>query len=259
MRAKKRYGLASLVCALGALPVTGTALAQGVDDIVALEERRIQQARQAQEQIDAVVNTTQARFRDRQAVLKEIENLQAFNTVLEVQVQTQERQLRELRTSISQVGIIQRQVIPLMTRMVDSLEQFIELDTPFFIERRRARVANLRELLPRADLTPADQFRQVLEAWQTENDYGRYPEVYTAEIALNGTVREVDILKIGRIALLYLTPDGRQAGAWDNERREWVPIHRDYHEQIRQGFQAFEGDVSKAFFMIPITPPEEGS
>jgi hypothetical protein len=254
-----RRTVASLLCLIGGLLTAGVTFGQGVDAIISAEQRRIQAGRQAQQRIDEIVDRTQTMMADRQAIQREIDNLVAFNTLLNQEVLEQERQLRELRASIGQVTIIERQILPLMTRMIDGLEQFIELDMPFFLNRRRARVTELRELLTLPEFSAADQFRRVMEAWQIEMDYGRYPDAYTGELRTNGTVREVDFLKIGRISFMYMTPDGSEAGAWDVGRGEWVPISREYHSQIRQGFEALGGDVSKAFFMIPITPPEEGT
>jgi hypothetical protein len=236
MRMKvKRYQPSVLVVALVGLFACGASWGQALDAIIEVEQRRVQAARQAQDRIDQIVDSHTASVRrapggtarDRHPGRLEHADVTTGRAA-------QEQQLRELRTSISQVTVIERQILPLMQRMIDSLEQFIELDMPFFLERRRARVRDLRQLLTRADVTAADQFRLVMEAWQIENDYGRYMDAYTGEITLNGTTREVDFLKVGRVALLYLTPDGRQAGAWDPVARDWVTISRDYHDQIRQ-------------------------
>jgi hypothetical protein len=248
-----------LVGALGAVLIAGMAYGQtGVEDVVAEEQRRIRGAQQAQEQIDTLVNTTQERFQEYLILQREIENLQVYNRLLDAQIEAQDRQIRDIRRSISQVTVIERQMLPLMTRMIDGLETFIELDMPFFIEQRRARVAQLRELMTRADVDAAEQFRVVLQAWQTEIDYGRFRDTYTAELNINGTRREVDFLVVGRVALLYITPDGRQAGAWDNDTRQWVPVGREYHDEIRQGIQSLS-DPSLSLFMIPVAPPEEGN
>jgi hypothetical protein len=256
---RKPRSASLLVGALGAVFAAVVAYGQArVGDIVEEEQRRIRSGQQAQEQIDAIVSTTRERFDEYQVLLREIDNLEVYNTLLDRQIESQQRQVRDLRRSISQVQVIERQMLPLMTRMIDGLETFIELDMPFYLEERRALVAELRELMGDAEVTAASQFRMVLQAWQTEIDYGRHREVYTAELNLNGTRREVDFLMIGRVALLYLTPDGRHAGAWDNRTREWVPVSREYHDEIRQGMRSVE-DVSLSFFMIPVTPPEEGN
>ena len=48
--------------------------------------------------------------------------------------------MQALSESISNVALIERQIVPLMTRMVDALEEFVELDTPFLMKERTGRV-----------------------------------------------------------------------------------------------------------------------
>jgi hypothetical protein len=229
-----------------------------VSAIISAEGRRIQQAQQAQDQIDGIVATTRARFDEYQGLLKEIDGLVVYNTLLQSQIDDQNRQLDNLRTSIDNVTVVERQILPLMTRMITGLEQFIELDMPFLLDERRARIATLKTLLNRSDVTAAEQFRNVIEAWQIEvNDYGGNSETYTAAMEIGGTMREVEFLKIGRIALVYLTPDGRTAGAWDQRTREWVQLDSSYNDQIRLGIEAVRTN-SPALFTIPVAPPEEG-
>lgn len=233
-------------------------LASGqVNAIIQAEQGRIQQAQEAQDQIDAIVQTTRSRFDEYQRLLKEIDNLVVYNTLLQTQIDDQNRELAELRTSIDQVTVIERQILPLMTRMITGLERFIELDVPFLLEERLERIRSLRTLLGRSDVTTAEQFRNVMEAWQIENDYGATSESYTAELQVNGTNREVNFLKVGRLALVYLTPDGGNAGAWDQRTREWVPLNAEDREAIRRGLNVLNSG-SPELFMIPVAPPEEG-
>jgi len=228
-----------------------------VNAIIQAEQSRIQQAQAAQDQIDSIVTQTRSRFDEYQRLLKEIDNLVVYNTLLQAQVDDQNRELDELRTSIDQVTVIERQILPLMTRMIAGLEQFIALDVPFLLNERNARVANLRALLSRSDVTTAEQFRNVMEAWQIETDYGATSETYTDEVTIDGTTREVDFIKIGRVALLYLTPNGQLASAWDQRTRTWVPLDAEYRESIRQGLRVL-ATGSPEMFVIPVAPPEEG-
>ena len=253
----KPYCAALLMGALGAMLAADLVSAQGIDQIVDAERRRIQQAQEAQDEIDGVVSVTRSRFDEYQQLLKEIEGLVVYNNLLQNQIDDQNRELDELRTSIDQVTVIERQILPLMTRMIDGLEQFIKLDVPFLIEERTDRVAGLKDLLNRSDVTTAEQFRNVMEAWQIENDYGSTSETYTAEITIDGINREVDFLKIGRVALLYLTPDGELAGAWDKETRSWESLDAGYRASIRVGLRNVASNAP-GLFMIPVESPEEG-
>jgi hypothetical protein len=235
------------------------AAAQSLDDIYEAGEARIQQAQAQQDEIDAIVEVTEDRFDEYQRLLREIENLKVYNNLLQAQVDAQNRDLNNLYQSINDVAIIERQILPLMRRMINGLEHFISLDVPFLLDERLANVERLRGLLTRADVTVASQFNNVLDAWLEEmDDYGSTGEVYVDTIETpDGRNREVELLRIGRIALLYVTPDGTQAGAWDNNARRFVDLGPEMVEEIQIGIEAYRSGQPSSLFMAPVAPPEE--
>ena len=190
--------------------------------------------------------------------MKEVDGLIVYNTLLDRQIEDQEQVLSNLRTSIDQVQVIERQILPLLTRMIDGLDRFVALDVPFLLDERTARVENLTALLGRADVTAAEKFRVVMEAWQIENDYARTIFAYTDELSIDGTTREVDVLQIGRIALLYQTADGAQSGAWDQRNRTWVAVGNEFRNPIREGIRLARNQVAPDLLLLPLAPPEEG-
>ena len=109
--------------------------------------------------------------------------------------------------------------MPLMIRMLDGLEQFIQLDLPFLLEERLDRVERLRVLMERADVTLAEKFRRLTEAFQIENDFGRTIEIYKDALVLDGANLEVNVLRLGRIGLYYQTNDASSTGRWDADAR----------------------------------------
>ena len=73
--------------------------------------------------------------------------------------------LADLEESIDQVTVIERQIGPLVERMITNLETFVELDIPFLIQERRDRIDFLKDTLDRADVSVAEKFSQVLQAY----------------------------------------------------------------------------------------------
>jgi hypothetical protein len=249
-----------VVLATGALAVllSGTVSAQALERVVDAEQRRIQQAQASQERIDGVVQKTRNISEEYKAVNKEIDGLVVYNTLLQRQITNQRKQLTELRESIDQVQVVERQILPLLGRMIEGLEQFVELDVPFLLDERREKVADLQTLMERADVTAAEKFRKVMERWEIENDFGRSIENYKATLDINGTDREVDFLRVGRVALLYQTPDGDLNGAWDQRARQWVALGSEHRNKIRQGLRMAQKQVAPNILLLPISAPEEG-
>jgi len=245
--------------ALGGLLCMQIVQAQSVDQLFDAGEQRILQAQAQQEQIDQIVEVTEDRFEEYQVLLREIEDLEVFNNLLQAQVNAQRRELNDLYTAIDEVSVIERQILPLMARMIAGLERFIELDAPFLLDERMARVQRLKDALRRSDVTAAEQFSAVTEAWLIEmDDYGNTGDVYTDEIVdPDGVRREVDILRIGRVALLYRTPDGSQVGAWDNNARQWVRLDPELSDEIQVGIESYRTG-QPALFIAPVPAPEEG-
>ncbi len=246
--------------AIGTFVVSNAARAQSVDAILEAEAERIERRQQRQEQIDQIASEMRRFFDERQRVLKDLEGIQIHNRMMQARVDDQNRTLADLRSSIDRVTEVERQILPLMTRMIAGLERFIENDVPFLLDERLANVERLRSLLDRADVTAASQFRNVLEAWQIEmTDYGQQSETYTGEIdVVDGTMRQVDFLRIGRVAFMYVTPDDRIAAAWNKETESWERLPESYVTPIRTAIDVLEGEITPRMFTIPVLPPEEG-
>ena len=219
---------------------------------------RIQQAQASQDQIDEIITETRSLGEEFRAVMKEVDGLLVYNTLLDRQIADQNQELANLRESIDQVQVVERQILPLLTRMIDGLESFVSLDVPFLLDERTSRVENLNALLGRADVTAAEKFRVVMEAWQIENDYARTIFTYTDELEIDGVTREVDVLQIGRVALLYQTPDGNLSGAWNQSNRVWESVGNEYRNPIRLGIRLARNQVAPDLLLLPIAPPEEG-
>ena len=247
-----------LISTVGAIFTAEIVAGQAVDQIVAAEERRIQLAQASQNVIDGIVEETRDTVEEYRAVMKEVDGLIVYNTLLDRQIADQEQELSNLATSIDSVTEIERQILPLLTRMIDGLDRFVALDVPFLAEERRERVVGLRDLLGRADVTAAEKFRVVMEAWQIENDYGRTIFAYTGELEIGGTNREVDFLQVGRVSLVYQTPDGMNSGVWDQNNRQWIVLGNEYRNSIRQGLRLARNQISPDLLLLPIAAPEEG-
>ncbi len=230
--------------------------AQEVDDTLAATKKIDEGARKSQKKINTLVDEAAELAGKFSGVSKQIEGLEVYVALLEKQIANQKREMADLNNSITQVSVVERQIMPLMQKMVDTLEQFIELDVPFLLEERRKRVGFLKTLLERSDVTVAEKFRRVLEAYEIENDYGRTIEAYKGSLEVDGASREVEFLRIGRTALLYQTSDAAIYGQWDRREGKWAALPAEYRNQIREGIRIAHKQVAPDLLMLPVSAPE---
>ncbi|MEM7283423.1 MAG: DUF3450 domain-containing protein [Pseudomonadota bacterium] len=246
--------LTTLVAFCGVL-ATGLAQAQ-VSSVLSALERKNQAGEQSQERIDGVVEQTRSLVDQYKTVLKETDGLVVYNRLLQRQIDDQNEQIAQLEASIDEITVIERQIMPLMVRMIDGLDEFVGLDVPFLEEERKGRVNNLRDLLDRADVSVAEKFRKVMEAYQIENDYGRTIEKYNGTIPGDAGDIDVEFLRVGRVALIYQTGDRSNTGAWDQAERKWQPLDGSYNTPVRNGIQIADKKKAPDLVTLPISAPE---
>lgn len=248
--------LAAALLACWSIVVGSSASATTLNDIFQVAKQMNGAAAKSQAKIDALTDETRKLLSDYKVVLKEIEGLRVYNRQLEKQIGNQETEMAALAKSIDEVTVIERQITPLMLRMIDGLEQFVTLDMPFLIKERTERVDRLREMMDRADVAVSEKFSQVLRAFQIENDYGRTMETYGDTIVIDGTERNVDILKVGRIALLYQTSDGSETGMYNKNTNAYEAVGDEYQASVRQGIRMARQQATQDMFSIPVHGPE---
>ena len=233
------------------------AVAQSIDPIVEVGKQRTVAAKASQAKIDRLADETATLLSDYKTVMKQVDGLKVYNARLERQIANQERRIRDIDNSIAEAAVIQRQIPPLVTRMLDGLEQFINLDMPFDLDTRLGNIDAVRANMDRSDVTSAEAFRQVLELYSIELQYGRGIEAYTDTINLYGAEREVDILRIGRVALVYQSTDGAETGAWNKDTQSWEELSAgDYSAAVRKGVRIAKKQATIELLNMPVSAPE---
>jgi predicted RNase H-like nuclease (RuvC/YqgF family) len=247
--------LAAAILAVSVSMISGSVFAQTVDQVLQADQRRLNLAQQSQERINNVVEGTRSLEDQYRAINKEIDGLKVYNRLMRAQVEGQQATLEDISLSMDQVDVINRQVFPLMERMIDGLEQSISLDIPFLMEERTKRIEDLKTIMERSDVTVAEKFRKVMEAYQIENDYGTSSEYYTESLTIDGATRSFNILRIGRIGLYFQSDDTKITGMWNNEDRTWV-IDNSARNEVRKGLRMARQLIAPELIIIPVPSAE---
>ena len=202
-----RQGRTAFLVSLLSIFLMGNTHAQTLDDVLGVRASTTQDGRTSQRRIDEISEQTRDLLTQYKQVMKIVDGLRVYNEQQERLIKVQEKELRELEESIDNVTVIERQMGPLIERMIANLDKFVELDVPFLASERSERIDFLKDTFARADVSVAEKFSQVLQAYQVENAYGSTLDVYTEVIAIDGVDRQVEMLKWGRVALVFQTLD----------------------------------------------------
>jgi putative NADH-flavin reductase len=229
-----------------------------VSEILNAGAEKVQAAKKSQIKVDRIADQTDGLLQEFKQVNKQIESLRVYNSQLERQIVSQKQMMVELEESIENATVIERGISPLMANMLNALEDFVNLDMPFKKERRQQAVADLYVNLDSAKFSAAEKFRQVLEVYDIESDYSLSMESYTDQIDVDGdgSLVEVQMLRVGRVALAYQSKDKSKVGVWDKTTNSWQQLGSGYRRPVDQAIRIAVKLAPQDVIEIPITAPE---
>ena len=215
----------------------------------------------AQQESQTRINTLDEQTNDAEAeyrrLLRQIEGLEAYNRQLRTQISAQEAEISRTDASIAKATEVDRQLLPLLNNMVATYAELVEVSPPFLPVERADRIAFLRETVDRADVTAAEKFRQVLDAYMTELAYGSTIEAYSDTIQTEGGEREVNVLRLGRIGLYYQTADRVHTGRWNAEQGTWEALDGAFRNGIYQAIRVANKLTAPSLLSLPLPAPQD--
>lgn len=243
---------------IGALALTGShvAAANGLTKLQKEEVRIHAAATKSQNKIDAIYEQTQELLAEYRQVTDETENLKVYNDHVARLVASQEEGIASLQSQIDSIEDTKRGIVPLMYNMIDTLEKFVQLDIPIHLEERTARVQRLRELMSRSDVSTSEQYRQVLEAYQIENQYGDRIRAYQGKIDFQGKEITVDFVHVGRVSFVAQSLDLKNAWVWNNDSRAWDALDDSYLSSVTKAMRMARAQTAPDLVKLPVIAAE---
>jgi len=255
---QRNPGLGLLAIASALMLVTFSAHTQDVEPILDTSRQAAEGTAATQERIDEIDARTQRMLNDYRANLKQLEQLERYNASQRRQVESQREELASLEDDINNIASLQRAMQPLMDDMVAALERLVEADLPFLMDERRSRIERLQDAIEDPELSPAQRYRLVIEAYQIENEYGRTIETYRGDIEADGRLYEnVEFLRIGRVALVFRTDNDEVLKRYVPEDDSWVDLDPSFLEDIRTGSRIAREQIPPDLMYIPVRAPED--
>lgn len=206
-----------------------------------------------QKQVDSLDDQRNNLLQQYQNTLRETDGLKVYNLQLRAQLKSQASEMEEVRKESFEVERTNREILPLMQKMLDTLQAFVDLDVPFLPEERQGRMKKLREMMDRADVTTSEKYRRIVESYQVEMEYGRTLEGYEGKLG----DKVVEFLRVGRVGLMYQTPDQKETGYWDADKKAFVRDD-DYRDDVHEGLKIAKKQVSPNLLIVPVLAAKGG-
>jgi hypothetical protein len=217
------------------------------------EEAKIHKAAvKSQVKIDNVYEQTQELIAEYRTVVDEREIIKVYNDHVARLVADQNASIESFNDQIAEIDKTKQNVVPLMYRMIDTLEQFIKADVPFNTEKRLARIELLRNTMVSSQVTTSEKYRQVLEAYLVEKDYSSVVNATQGVLKLDGRDITVDFAQVGRIAYVAQSLDMKNAWVWNNSSKAWDALGEEYLKPVTTLIRMARKQASYDLVKLPI-------
>ena len=227
-------------------------IADPLNDVQKAGQQIQKAAVKSQTKIDNVYGQTQELIAEYRSVVDETELMKVYNDHVSRLVDSQNASIESFDRQIATIDGTKQNVVPLMYRMIDTLEQFIKADVPFNLETRLARVERLREIMVSASVTTSEKFRQVLEAYTIETAYSSLVSASQGTLEVDGKSINVDIGQLGRITYVAQSFDLKHAWVWDNNTKQWKELGEEYLKPVKEVIRMARKQATLELVKLPI-------
>jgi len=248
----KKSLIASTIIGALTLTVSNFASAESLSNLQKAEAVNFQASAKSQQKINSIYEQTIELLAEYRNTIDEAEVLGGYNDHVQRMVDDQNANIASLQKQIYGIDKIKQGVVPLMYKMIDTLDKFIALDVPMSIESRKERVAGLRTLMGDSNITTSEQFRLVLEAYEIEANYGTVFAAYQGELDLGDRKITADFVHMGRIALVAQSLDMKNAWVWNNDSRSWNALGDEYLKSVTDTIRMAKKQLPMDLTRLPV-------
>lgn len=239
--------------ALLMLGMISGASASTLGDARSIENSMNAASANSQKKIDRSADSVLSMKAEMEQLKEEVNNLGIYRDHLSNLVASQQQEAESLQHQIEGIKDTRQGVVPLMYRMLAGLKTTVENDKPIRHEQRLDRISKLEDMMAMADVSDAEKFRRILEAYQIEMDYGTKMGIYQGQLALDNTKIEADMLYLGRISLVARSLDGKRFWAWNDKTSGWQSLENGYAKDINKAFAIASKQAAPSLITLPVS------
>ncbi|AAN54876.2 DUF3450 domain-containing protein [Shewanella oneidensis MR-1] len=255
-KVSNRTKIATALVGVLALASSNLVVADPLTDAQKADSMIHADAAASQKNVDKYFDQAQDMLFEYGSVADERESLKSYNDYVASLVADQQKSMDAIQNDINGVDKLRQGVVPLMFKMVESLEQFVQLDLPFNSEVRANRVKELKRLLNTAEVTLAEKYRLILDAYSIERDYGSAVDVNQGSLSVDGKEVLVDFFNLGRVALYAQSLDQKTGWMYNPQTKGWDKLEDSYLRELTKGIRIARKQGALDLFALPIPAAE---
>ncbi|MEJ2620415.1 MAG: DUF3450 domain-containing protein [Candidatus Thiodiazotropha sp.] len=215
-------------------------------------------AEKSQKSVERLDDESRKMLEEYRMLSQQLQRTALANDDLQSQVERQSTEIQRISDELEEIDRMRSEIDPLMQQMLQTLAELVARDSPFLKEEREARVASLQHANEDRSLEISERFRQLLEAYQIEADYGRNIEAYQAQlVSQTNQQKMVNFLRLGRVALFYQTLDDKTGGIWDNQKGRWIALDSSHMAELTRAIRIARKQLPPDLMVLPMLIPEE--
>lgn len=176
---------------------------------------------------------------------KNRDKLQEDNSLTSQRIADKKRQLKD-------IGRIEEEMTPFLEQLALKLRELPEKDTPFLLPERRNRIEKLDKILHDPDIGLSEKYRKTMEALQIEAEFGVTIETYQEVIVLDDQKKLVNILRLGRLGLYFITFDQKDCGFYNIAEQDWQLLPAQYTRSLQTAIEIVDKRRPVEFINMPL-------
>ena len=179
---------------------------------------------------------------------------------LEVKISRSDLNLKDLQRELNKLKEINQdkyksydELTPVIEKSISSLRTSIKGSLPFKIKERLQALDDIEHRLNSSIISPNKAANQLWAYVEDELMIGRSSGIYNESINIGGEDKLVKVLRIGKIAMIYKTPD-EGYGVFRKQENKWVQVAIEGGDNTRQLdylFDSFNKNIRNGLFTIP--------
>jgi hypothetical protein len=241
---------------VGAFMFGGVAQASSLKEITNVGVQITKASAQSQEKVNNIYEQSAELLAEYRVLVEQTENLKIYNDHVATLVADQDTNLASFDKQIGTIEGTKQGIVPLMYKMVDTLEAFVKADMPIDLQKRLDRIQRVRDSLTNSNIATSEMYRLVIDAYQAERQLGTVLSTYTDKLNVDGGEKTVNFVVIGRVAFLAQTLDDKQAWMWNKKTNQWEALGEEYLQSTKLAIRVAGKQAPVTLLKLPVLAAE---